>query len=118
MTHPDLDDDRDKEPPLDPAAQRLQAKLKRLLAISSLVMGLGFVAVFAAILYKLNEGGARPDGAGIAATIVLDKDERVEGLAMQDGRMVLLVKRGEAARLVYLDPATGQVLGETTFVSR
>jgi hypothetical protein len=118
MTHPDLDDDHDKEAPLDPAMERLQARLKRLLGFSTLVMGLGFVAVFAAILYKLSEGGSAPDAASIAATILIDKDERVTSMTYVDGRMVLLLSDGDASRLLHVDPATGKVLGETTFVAR
>lgn len=106
------------EAPLDPAAQRLQAKLKRLLAVSSLIMVLGFVAVFAAIIYKLTEGGTRPGAGDIAATVAIGKDGQVESMAMAEGRLILLVREGTASRLLYLDPATGQVLGETAFVAR
>lgn len=118
MAHPDLDDDRDKEPPLDPALERVQVRLRRLVGFSTLLMGLGFVAVFAAILYRLNEGGTAPDAASIAATILIDKDERVTSLAYAEGRLVLLVTRGETSRLLHVDPTTGRVIGETAFVAR
>ena len=74
MTHPGLDDDSQTEPPLDPAAERLQAKLKRLLAVSGLIMTLGFVAVFAAIIYRLSDRASPPDASDIAATIAIGKD--------------------------------------------
>ncbi len=47
--------DEIQEEPLDPAVERVQAKLRKLLLGSSLIMGLGLIAVFAAIIYKLNE---------------------------------------------------------------
>ncbi|WP_349358202.1 hypothetical protein [Stappia sp.] len=119
MTHPGLNDDEtDREPPLDPAAERLQAKLKRLLAVSGLIMTLGFMAVFAAIIYRLSEGGSAPDAGDIAATIAIGKDARVESMAQAEGMLILLVREGAASKLLYLDPATGRVLGETAFVAR
>ena len=48
---------REDEAPLDPAAARLRRKLVRLLFVSGGIMMLGLIAVFAAIVYKLNEGG-------------------------------------------------------------
>ena len=54
-------DDTEDEAPLDPAAERLRRKLVRLLFVSGGIMMLGFIAVFAAIVYKLNERG---QGAG------------------------------------------------------
>src|SRR5262245_14701388 len=42
----------DDEKPLDPAMLRVQAKLRRLLLVSGLTLGLGLLAVFAAILYR------------------------------------------------------------------
>ena len=47
MANPALDDD---DRPPDPAALRLQARLRRLMLISGLTLGLGLVAVFGAIL--------------------------------------------------------------------
>jgi hypothetical protein len=54
---------------LDPAAERLRAKLARLLLVSSLVMMLGFIAVFAAIVYKLGflHSASEPSFAELAA---------------------------------------------------
>lgn len=118
MTHPAMDDERDQEAPLDPAMERVQVKLKRLLAVSSLVMVLGFLAVLAAIIYKLSEGGTRPDGSDIAATVAIGKDGRVEGMAQADDRLILLVRSGAQSKLLYLDAATGRVLGETAFVAQ
>ena len=47
----------DTEAPLDPAAARLRRKLVRLLFVSGGIMMLGLIAVFGAIVYKLNQGG-------------------------------------------------------------
>ena len=42
------------ELPLDPAALRLQARLKRLILISGLTLGIGILAVLVAIAYRIT----------------------------------------------------------------
>jgi hypothetical protein len=41
------------EPPLDPAMLRVQAKLRRLMMIAGLTLGLGILAVSIAVIYRL-----------------------------------------------------------------
>ena len=114
----DLLSDRDAEALLDPAMERVQKKLKRLLAVSSLVMVLGFMAVLAAIIYKLSESGKRADGSDIAATVAIGKDGRVESMVLSGDRLILLVRDGTASKLLHLEAATGRLIGETTFVAQ
>lgn len=45
--------DDPQEKPLDPAVERVQRRLRRLMLISGLTLGLGIFAVFAAIIYRL-----------------------------------------------------------------
>ena len=106
-----------EEAPLDPAAQRLQAKLRRLLLGSSLIMFLGFIAVFAAIMYKINaSGGSVTDR--FAETISLAPGSSVESATLSDGVLVLLVRKENATSVVYVDAQSGAVLGTTGFVGR
>ena len=51
LERPAFADDNDK--PLDPAVLRVQARLRRLMLIAGLTLGLGIFAVFAAILYRI-----------------------------------------------------------------
>ncbi|MBA5777244.1 hypothetical protein H2509_08905 [Stappia sp. F7233] len=118
MTRPSFDNDQDKEPPLDPAAERLQRKLKRLLGVSSLIMVLGFIAVFAAIAYRVTRAPSRPNPDSFAATVALQPGEEVADMEVVDGRIVLLVRKGATSALLYLDPATGRQLARTDFVAR
>lgn len=96
---------------------RVQAKLKRLLAGSSLIMFAGFIAVFAAIFYKINssDGGA---SGGIPSTISVGPDAVVEDMELIGGRLVLLVKENGKSALLHFDPSTGVQLGRTDLVSR
>ncbi len=81
-------------------------------------MVLGFVAVFAAIAYKLTTRRADADLDRIAATIAIDADAKVIDMEVVDGRIVVLITKGEGSALLYLDPATGRQLGRTDFVAR
>ncbi|MBL4645025.1 MAG: hypothetical protein JKY99_01035 [Rhizobiales bacterium] len=56
----------DDEKPLDPAVLRVQKKLRRLLMGSSLIMVLGFVAVFGAIYYRISQSSDTEDAQSIA----------------------------------------------------
>ncbi|MHA1189982.1 MAG: fimbrial protein [Alphaproteobacteria bacterium] len=80
MTDPAADSHRsadpEKEPPLDPAVERVRRKLARLMVGSIGVMVLGLIAVFAAIVYKVGASDqvadessqAGSDAAGIPLT--------------------------------------------------
>lgn len=118
MSQSAFDDDPDKEPPLDPAAERLQRKLKRLLAVSSLVMVLGFIAVFAAIVYRVTSNDAQAELDAIAATVAIGAGAEVVDIEVAEGRLIVLLRKENGTSLVYMDPATGREIGRTEFVPR
>lgn len=62
MDNPDKDDEEEK--PLDPAVARVQARLQRLILIAGLTLGVGILAVFLAIIYRIT---AADDKVPIAA---------------------------------------------------
>ncbi|WP_150493427.1 DUF6476 family protein [Roseibium aquae] len=117
MTNPKLRDDELDEAPLDPAAQRLQVKLRRLLLGSSLIMFLGFVAVFAAIIYKINEP-SDDEGVIFAETIVLPEPLDIRSVNLSDGVLTLVGGQGGATVLVFVDAQSGEVLGTSRVLSR
>ena len=51
MSDPNTDDEGDK--PLDPAVAQVERRVRRLMLIAGLTLGLGIFAVFAAILYRI-----------------------------------------------------------------
>jgi steroid delta-isomerase len=51
MTNPNFDDEDDK--PLDPAVAQVERRVRRLMLIAGLTLGLGIFAVLAAILYRI-----------------------------------------------------------------
>jgi hypothetical protein len=54
-----------EEKPLDPAVARVQARLQRLMLIAGLTLGLGILAVFGAIVYRIT---AADDKAEVASS--------------------------------------------------
>ncbi len=92
--------------------------MKRLLFGSTLVMVLGLVAVFAAILYKINSDDGVPVDAQFAATVAVGADAEVLQANLSDGLLLVLVREGTKTALLRFDPVTGKQLGRTDFVSR
>jgi len=110
------DDDLD-DAPLDPAALRLQTKLRRLLLGSSLIMFLGFIAVFGAIIYKINEPSEN-EGAVFADTIVLPEALDIQSVSLSEDVLTLVGNTGGATVLVFVDPKSGEVLGSSRLLSK
>ncbi|WP_063301083.1 hypothetical protein [Pseudovibrio sp. WM33] len=118
MRDPNTDSDETVQNELDPAALRLQGKLRRLLMGSSLVMVLGLLAVFAAIFYKINAGNSNVSADSIAATIAIGPEAQIISVTQMDGNLVMLIKEGPTQALVYVDPVTGRKIARTDFVAR
>ncbi len=107
-----------KEAPLDPAAERLRRKLVRLLFVSGAIMMLGLIAVFSAIVYKVNGAGrsGTPQGFESAtlrtAPISIPRGARVVSTALDGERALLHVEGTDgAASLLLIDLASGRAIG-------
>lgn len=122
-------DDEKQEEPLDPAMQRVQAKLRRLLFGSSMIMVLGLLAVFAAIVYKLNEPEAPSVAYRVPAVVTeadlrrasypLPKDARIVGIALDGPTLAVTYQAGEGGGGVLLvDVASWQVFSVLSLPSR
>jgi hypothetical protein len=106
----------DDDAPLDPAAARLRRKLVRLLFVSGGIMILGLIAVFGAIVYKLNEGAAgRSDrfsaSTPVDARIPLPPGARIVSTALDGGRALLTLQNSDGTTsLLLVDLSDGSVL--------
>jgi len=78
----------------------------------------GFIAVFAAILYKINSSKDIPSDAPFAATIAVGAEAEIVQTSMADGMLLVLVREGSGTALLRFDPVTGKQLGRTDFVAR
>ncbi len=125
MPIPSLDDDEEK--PLDPAIERVRARLSRLFLIAGLTLGLGIFAVFAAILYKIATGDKPPMTAwqpGQPIPVIA-----LAGMGLQpgaelvsttvDGRRLVLTYAQPDGRtaLVFVDVQTLEVTGRLDVVA-
>lgn len=100
--------------PLDPAAERVMGKLRRLLLISGLVMGLGFATVFGVIGYRIM----RADGsAAIEATARLPRDARIIATSTAADRIVVTVEANGATEIHLFDAKTLKPAGTLRFAA-
>lgn len=89
----------------------------RLLFVSGGIMMLGLIAVFASIVYKLNERSTA-DTAGFSAAapaegrIALPAGSRIVSTSLDGGRALITLEAADGATsLILLDLATGDILG-------
>jgi hypothetical protein len=115
----------EQEAPLDAAQERLRRKLVRLLMVSGGIMMLGLIAVFAAIVYKVGEGGRAPQAAdaGFSAqapaegSIALPAGYRLSGTALDGDRALLTLEGTDGASVLLLvDLKSGAVLARHRLV--
>jgi len=113
MTGYRFESEDEQQQPLDPAAERLRRKLARLLMLSGGIMVLGFIAVFAAIVYRLSgSAGTEAPFAAVAATIPLPVGARLLRAELEGGRALLHLEHDDgSASLVLVDLESGAVLG-------
>lgn len=62
-------DETEVEKPLDPATEKLRAKMMRLLAVSIGIMMIGLMAVLGAIVYKIGNGSQSERAAPTSASV-------------------------------------------------
>ena len=91
------------EKPLDPDVVRVQQKLRRLMMISGLTLGLGLLAVFMAILYRIfTYGGSGTPVPVVEGAAIPTVTRTVLGLP-PDSRLVSTALDGERIALTFAD---------------
>src|SRR5262249_53041026 len=107
-------DDLD-EAPLDAAQLRLQARLKRLILISGLTLGIGIFAVLAAVIYRIYAPpvAAPPAPAALirATAKILPAGARLTATSSDGYRIVLTYEHAGGTTLVTVDPRSLAVTG-------
>ena len=107
--------DHSEEAPLDPAVQRVQRRLKRLILISGLTLGLGMFAVLLAIVYRLATYEPKVRPAVVAGTAVptlkrsdlgVPDGARLVGTALDGDRLALSYEVGTGTLVIVLDLAS------------
>jgi hypothetical protein len=91
--------------PLDPAAERIVAKVRRLMAISVLFTGLAVAAVLGVIGYRVfrGEGSAAPPGD---VSVSLPRGAKVVGTAVNEDRLAVTIEVGGHTEIHLFDART------------
>jgi hypothetical protein len=116
MANPNFDDD---DKPLDPSVKRVETRVRRLILIAGLTLGLGIFAVFAAILYRIGNLDTTakpisPDAAIPSLSLTqmgLPADARLVSTALDGSRLALTYETGEGTVTVVVDVKSGAVIG-------
>ena len=100
--------------PLDPAVERIRARLSRLMLLGVGTLLLGLVAVFVAVIYRSQANGS--SSAAVAqAEVRLLPGAIVRSTAIaENGVLVTIDLPDGSVDLVVLDPRSGALRGRTT----
>lgn len=100
MSNIETDDQEDK--PLDPVMENVRRKMMRLQLISGGIMLLMFMAVLAAIVYKINTRNGKPEATVSAGGLTVPSDAPVKATAaLPDGFAVSAVSQSGGQILFY-----------------
>ena len=106
MTNPSLDHADEK--PLDPAILRVQARLRRLMLIAALTLGLGIATVLAAVVYRITRSDNSPPAtaAGPAISAVLPAGARLVSSNLSGERIVLTYEHAGGTTVIVVNART------------
>ncbi|MCR6501278.1 hypothetical protein MUO32_19775 [Shinella sp. CPCC 101442] len=124
MSNIENDDQEDK--PLDPVMENVRRKMMRLQLVSGGIMFLMFLAVLAAIVYKINTRESKPDAAlsasgavsvpsdaPVKATVTLPDGFAISAISQSDGQILFYGVTADGARKAILfDITTGRIVAE------
>ncbi len=109
VVRPHPADDRDEEPPLDPAVERVRRKLMRFALVNLLILFVAIAAVVGAIAYRLSRQPARLSGERIEADLRVPQGAEVVAHSYSSEGLSLLIALPDNSREVLVfDPATGR----------
>jgi hypothetical protein len=103
------------EKPLDPAVEAVRRKMARLLLGSFGVMVLGLIAVFAAIVYKLNTGVAVSSDL-VEADIALPAGSQILSVSLDGPHMLIHASQPDnpRGRILVVETESGRIIRRFT----
>jgi hypothetical protein len=99
----------------DPRIAAVYRRMRMLVGVSALVMGLGFAFVFGVIVYRLMRTAPAPAGPAMQA-LNLPADARVASVTADGGRLYVTVSVGTATRVLVFDGASLAPVGRLDLV--
>ena len=124
MSNIENDDQEDK--PLDPVMENVRRKMMRLQLVSGGIMLLMFMAVLAAIVYKINTRDGKPEAvassngalavpsdAPLKATATLPDGFAISAVSNSDGQILFYGVMADGVRKAFLfDIVAGRIVAE------
>lgn len=122
-----IENDEQEDKPLDPVMENVRRKMMRLQLVSGGIMFLMFLAVLAAIVYKINTRESKPDAtlsasssgvavpsdAPVKATVALPDGFAVSAVSQSGGQILFYGVTADGARKAILfDIAAGRTVAE------
>ncbi|MEO0637518.1 MAG: fimbrial protein [Pseudomonadota bacterium] len=111
----DLPDDE----PLDPAVERVRQKMQRVQLVSLSIMMLGFVAVLAAISYRIwfqepdsSTTATAVPGSTVEASLAVPDGARIVETSLSGDRILIRLANGNGTALWVVDAISGQVISK------
>jgi hypothetical protein len=97
-----IETDDQEEKPLDPVMENVRRKMIRLQLVSGGIMLLMFMAVLAAIVYKITTRDGKPQAASVTSGVAVPSDAPVKATAaLPDGFAVSAVSQSNGQILFY-----------------
>lgn len=119
-----FDADEQEEKPLDPAMENVRRKMVRLQLVSGGIMLVMFMAVLAAIVYKVTRTDGKPESrisaglsvpsdAPVTGSVTLPNGFTVSSVSQSDGQILFYGTLSDGARKAILfDIAAGRVIAD------
>jgi hypothetical protein len=108
----------DSDKPLDPAAARVIARVRRLMLISGATTLVAIAAVVGVIGYRIyRAGGSAPPPNPADVTALLPKGARIISTAVGQDRIAVTIEAGGAVEIRTFDLATLRPTGRLRFTT-
>jgi hypothetical protein len=127
MPQPEVEE---KEEPLDPAMERIRRKMVLLQLVSGGILFVCFMAVLAAIVYKISQRPADgpatvatsgsftvPSDQPLAATAALPAGFAIDNVSMSGSQLVFLGQLNGARKVFVFDIVLGRIVADVTIAT-
>jgi hypothetical protein len=113
-------EDEGDEAPLDPAVERIQAKLRRMILFSGATLGIGVLAVIVAIIFRVSNlsSDRRPAGEPWRSTVELPAGATISSTAIDGDRIAITLESQGSREIHVFDMPSGRSVGTVTLMSR
>lgn len=112
--------DEDHEAPLDPAIARVQARLRTMMLIAAGTLGIGLIAVFVAIAFRVSRSGeaAAPVGAPFQTLVEVVTPGTIVGTQVEADRLSLTIDGPEGKVIEIHHLPSGKLVGRAVLLAK